>query len=183
MKMIDENKIYPFQTPVWGYTLRGELKNIDTYIKTIEAEEESVSKSNFGGFQTKDTLHLNPVFKSLTDNISKITTSITKEYTFVDPTILSLWGNVNYKHSYNGHHTHEGWLSGVFYLKTPKHSGRLVLTNPAIRSEHKLIRNSNYGITPSVGALIIFPSWLEHYVEPNLSDDTRISMSFNVGHA
>ena len=35
-------------------------------------------------------------------------------------------------------------------------------------------------VTPEVGKLIIFPSWLVHYVEPNLDDSDRISMAFNI---
>ena len=30
------------------------------------------------------------------------------------------------------------------------------------------------------GDMIIFPSWLEHYVSPNMSEDKRISISFNM---
>ena len=30
------------------------------------------------------------------------------------------------------------------------------------------------------GGLYIFPSWLEHYVSPNMSQDKRISISFNM---
>ena len=29
--------------------------------------------------------------------------------------------------------------------------------------------------------IYMFPSWIEHYVEPNRSDEDRISMAFNIG--
>jgi uncharacterized protein (TIGR02466 family) len=32
---------------------------------------------------------------------------------------------------------------------------------------------------PIAGRLIMFPSWLNHCVDPNQSDDIRISVSFN----
>ena len=32
---------------------------------------------------------------------------------------------------------------------------------------------------PEKGKLVLFPSWLEHYVEPNLTNEDRISMSFD----
>ena len=35
-------------------------------------------------------------------------------------------------------------------------------------------------IPPEAGTLIIFPSWLEHGVNQNLSDAERVSMSFNI---
>ncbi len=34
--------------------------------------------------------------------------------------------------------------------------------------------------TPVAGRLILFPSWLEHDVEANMSDHERISISFNM---
>ena len=36
-----------------------------------------------------------------------------------------------------------------------------------------------YGYTPKEGRVIMFPSWLMHCVEPNESNDIRISVSFN----
>jgi hypothetical protein len=35
-------------------------------------------------------------------------------------------------------------------------------------------------VDPAVGKLIIFPSWLVHYVEKNLDDSDRISLAFNI---
>jgi uncharacterized protein (TIGR02466 family) len=42
------------------------------------------------------------------------------------------------------------------------------------------MNSSVHTIPPEVGKLIIFPSWLDHGVNPNLSDTDRISMSFNI---
>ena len=36
-----------------------------------------------------------------------------------------------------------------------------------------------FGPTPKSNMLLIFPSWLEHKVETNLKNDSRISISFN----
>ncbi len=35
-------------------------------------------------------------------------------------------------------------------------------------------------IVPEAGTLVIFPSWLEHGVNQNLSDADRISIAFNI---
>jgi hypothetical protein len=29
--------------------------------------------------------------------------------------------------------------------------------------------------------MLLFPSWLDHGVEPNLSDEERVCLSFNLG--
>ena len=36
------------------------------------------------------------------------------------------------------------------------------------------------GIPPNKQELLIFPSWLKHSVMPNLSDEERITISFNL---
>ena len=41
-------------------------------------------------------------------------------------------------------------------------------------------QHSIYTVNPLNGQLIIFPSYLEHYVEPNLTQETRISISGNI---
>jgi len=41
----------------------------------------------------------------------------------------------------------------------------------------RLWREKSY--EPIAGRLIMFPAWLTHCVDPNQSDDTRISVSFN----
>ncbi len=34
---------------------------------------------------------------------------------------------------------------------------------------------------PSVGTIVFFPSWLLHGVEMNMSEEVRVSLSFNIG--
>jgi len=175
-----DNQIFLFSTPVWGFILNDQKYQSKDYIEAVELlenTESSIKKSNFGGYQTHDNLHLVPVFREFVSAIQKIASNCINY-----PLVMSeMWGNVNYKHCSNGAHIHSGALSGVFYLQAPKDCGRLILCNPAVRSDGHILRQPNYPIVPENLALILFPSWLEHYVESNLSDDMRISMSFNIG--
>ena len=41
----------------------------------------------------------------------------------------------------------------------------------------RLYRENQY--EPKAGRCIMFPSWVTHCVDPNKSDDLRISVSFN----
>ncbi|MGH8328789.1 MAG: putative 2OG-Fe(II) oxygenase [Steroidobacteraceae bacterium] len=34
-------------------------------------------------------------------------------------------------------------------------------------------------LKPSTGLLVLFPCWMEHYVEPHESDEPRICIAFN----
>jgi uncharacterized protein (TIGR02466 family) len=173
-----------FRTQIWGCVLTSEEIRLSTYLQAVQqlaTTDGGVRKSNFGGWQSHDKIHEMPVFKPLVRAILDFAAPILQPYTPQTPIIQSMWANLNFKHCYNGHHTHEGWLSGVFYLQVPPKSGRLIFTNPAIRSERHLLRDSNYPLTPVKLGCILFPSWLEHYVEPSQSDQPRISISFNIG--
>jgi uncharacterized protein (TIGR02466 family) len=173
-----ENQHNIFSTPIWGFVLNDQKYQSIDYIeaiKTIEKTEPSVKRSNFGGYQTHDNLHQVPVFKEFTSTLIHIAQKCLDRQV----KITEMWGNINYKNCYNGAHTHGGELSGVFYLKVPKNSGKLILCNPAVRSDGKFLRANNFAVEPDSLALIMFPSWLEHYVDPNLSEEERISLSFN----
>jgi len=174
-----------FHTPIWGYTLNSEkyaLPDYIEYVLNLEQQESSQSKSNAGGWQSRDNLHKEGIFRELVNGtLSNIATSILAEHSPKRIEIQSLWANVNYPNTCNLHHTHEGELSGVIYLQTPPSSGRLIFVNPAVRAYASIIKANNYAINPSPLACIIFPSWLEHYVESNLSSESRISLSFNIG--
>lgn len=174
-----------FQIPIWGFILNDQqYQTYDFVDRLLELEEKepSVRKSNFGGYQTRDNIHeTEGVLKEFTSALNNIANSILCSYTNKKVSITEMWGNINYKNCYNGAHTHSGLISGVYYCQVPENSGNLVLVNPAVRSDGHLLRLQNYVIKPERLALILFPSWLEHYVEPNQSDQERISISFNIG--
>lgn len=174
-----------FSTTIWGFVMNNQQYQLQDYIDYIiemAKKEPTVKKSNFGGWQSRDNIHeTEGIFRELTSSINSIANDILSQYGCESTEIKEMWANINSKYCYNGAHTHSGIISGVLYLQTPLKCGKLILVNPAIRSDGHFFRNSNYGIKPEKLACIMFPSWLEHYVEPNESDDLRISMSFNIG--
>jgi len=110
------------------------------------------------------------------------------------------WININQKGTLHFPHTHQGsTLSGVFYVKVPKAEK----VDPKDISKPAFIefldpRNDVTGyaegikelsqtltfrtallVEPKEGQLIIFPSWLKHWVYPNNEESERISISFN----
>jgi uncharacterized protein (TIGR02466 family) len=103
--------------------------------------------------------------------------------------IDSVWLNVNKPLSSNSPHRHEGLFSGVYYLNGTKDSGEIVFMspidcheltiNPEMYEKNNEFNSATWHEEPRAGKLIIFPSWLTHYVKPNLSDSDRISIAFN----
>jgi uncharacterized protein (TIGR02466 family) len=104
--------------------------------------------------------------------------------------IASCWGNINPPFAYNNTHTHPNCLwSGVYYIQVPKNSGKIYFVDPVkerIHLQGKFRDETSFLASPSIwyegipGRLIIFPSYLQHCVKQNRSNEDRISLSFNV---
>ena len=82
-------------------------------------------------------------------------------------------------------------FSGSFYVKVPKDSGSIVFRHPISNLMDSYWINDTvnfteftsctWKFTPNENDLLIFPSWLEHYVEPNMNKkEERISIAFNL---
>jgi hypothetical protein len=104
---------------------------------------------------------------------------------FFDPNGLSVdaWINVNGKGGANIYHTHcGGIMSGVLYLQSYG-TGEIVL-----KSERTVLNTYHpmwpyYGSAkyqPDDGDLLLFPSYLGHYVTANPIDKERINIAFDV---
>lgn len=90
---------------------------------------------------------------------------------------LHPWLNVNYYGGYNTLHNHSAKqpekyvniVSGVYYVKVPKDSGRIIFYE----------NGNEIPVSPVDNQLILFDNNLYHAVEPNLSEEVRISIAFN----
>jgi uncharacterized protein (TIGR02466 family) len=104
---------------------------------------------------------------------------------------LEGWINVNGPGDYNIPHYHPGntW-SGVYYIRTgsgvPNRpaSGRIEFIDPRTRCDSLgpkdgLRHSGSIWIAPVDGMLLIFPSYLEHYVHPYQGAGERITLAFN----
>ena len=102
------------------------------------------------------------------------------------------WANINPQYASNKIHDHANCLfSGVYYLKVPKDSGTLMFYDPrSAKTFYKPLVSTFTAYTADAiahaaeeGLMLIFPSWLKHGVEPNLSNEDRVSISFNYAFA
>ena len=132
-----------------------------------------------------------PVFQPLVNELFIMMRDIWKEeWLDREPLLGNMWANINPPGGYNAPHIHPNSLfSGVYYIKVPKESGNLVCNDPRpgvqlnmpVRKKgtppKELWRECH--LEPVEGRIIMFPFYLWHCVEPNLSNDIRISVSFN----
>jgi uncharacterized protein (TIGR02466 family) len=168
-----------------------------------ERDKNGINRSNFpglGGWHSHNALHKNEYFNPLVKIIDFVSRKISSQMGYSPDKFLkigTMWSIINPPGSANKAHIHPSshW-SGVYYVQTPESSGQIEFTDP--RTAHvmnqpdfaaakKRGRESwtkvNY--TPKPGKLIIFPSWLYHAVEPNLSvadgkSANRVIVSFNL---
>lgn len=186
--------IETFKSVIYRNKINFDNKKLLKYILNIKNKEKSRDVSNKGGWQSDD-LNLNEVIinsliKSFSPSILEFiqTLGYKSDKTFV----TNLWANVNGFKDFNLTHTHPGcFISGAYYIEVPKNSGNIVFHHPAEdmmspdwSSNQNIEYNSYNGLTywikPEPSYLYLFPSWLKHHVEPNLSNKNRVSISFNV---
>jgi uncharacterized protein (TIGR02466 family) len=170
--MIHEHKVELFSVPIWGFILENEKYHSIDYIEFFEELKNEI--------RIKKDLHKEHLFKELIENFTQIANEIAEFEQLPKLHISSMWGNVDYKDTPSEKFIHKGVLSGIFNLQTPAKCGRLVFVNPIMSDDKsQLIKKPNFFIDVSPLSCIFFPSWLEYYFEPNLSDDKRIFTSFD----
>jgi uncharacterized protein (TIGR02466 family) len=179
-----------FKTGILFKELNIDLKNLSNFCYFNNTKTRQLS--NVGGIQS-DSLDINlPIFFDLKNNIIEMANNIGKEiFNFNKELILTnLWFNINKGKDSNIAHMHAFCvLSGVFYVNADENCGDLVVLNPFnVTSfiKKKYFNNSNpynstdFSIPPKNNLLVMFPSWLVHYVKPNLSNTDRISFAFDL---
>ena len=105
------------------------------------------------------------------------------------------WINVNPPGAFNVPHAHPSFaLSGTYYVSIPSdsasiapdaHSGAFEFLDPRVNAAALSIEGATCFdpgviVKPKAGLLIIFPSYLRHWVYPNEEESERVSIAFNI---
>ena len=171
-------------------------KKLSKIILEKEKTEPSRNASNADGWQSSFSLHKDEKFLEILKEVGLCFQETIYEQTNykkgLDTLIEGMWANVNRYRDYNLAHAHgESEWSFVYYVKVPNNSGNLVLVDPRVRRQNSVVKefieNHDNPFThdifitiPEEGKLILFPGWLEHYVQSNASKQPRISISGNI---
>lgn len=181
-------------TPVWHL----DLPSIDPKLITEEAyrrrsEDVGQPPARSGGYNSQSIrpAMAYPETKRLITLIERLAQAPFEEFGFSHTCkIMNFWYNINGHRDYNVAHNHPtATLSAVYWSQTPQDCGDLVLHN---RVENDYIqmtwggnKDNNYNVSkikvnPVPGRLLLFPSWVYHSVDCNLSQEDRISLAFNL---
>ena len=182
-----------FPTPVYIADIKHPTLNqeLERDIVAWSKQDKGIVRTNVQGWHSTTNMHERPEFKKLVDMLYACQKTIyEQEYYKSEPVLGNMWANINPPGGSNRAHQHPNSLwSGVYWIKTPKNCGQLKIDDPRsvacmtrprqkdTKKPDRLWRETHY--EPVAGRCIMFPSWLMHCVDPNESNDIRISVSFN----
>ena len=185
------NKFNIFSTPIWQKKILDDEKNniLRNNILNRSKKEPSVQKTNIGGWQSND-IKDEKIFKDL---FSEIDNSIKSTELKIKTLIIrQAWCNVNRKNNWNIIHNHGQYnLSAIYFVQKPKDSGSLALRDPrailtaswggwADKIYDLTNENAVIYLNTTEKDLIIFPSFLDHFVSPSNTDEERISIAMDI---
>lgn len=171
-------------------------RGLEAAILAEEAGYSSVGRSNIGGWHSRpDFLSWRePAVSGLTQWLSlalrRIIDATAGANTFKGALSVSAWATICRSGTYHGPHSHpdSAW-SGAYYVNpgsdSPDHplSGVLEFLDPRAGVDAVTAPGDPYGepfrVWPQSGLLVIFPSWLYHWVHPYTGQTPRIAVSFN----
>lgn len=160
-------------------------------IKTLQGfNPDTTDTTNSGCWRTEEDLQdADWVYKEVIGLLDQAVVHYKKEdvifnrHNQVKKCKIHSWINVNKPYSRNVLHSHtQSHFSCVYYIQG-SNTGNLRLINPA-----NLLGNCNKSapfvrdliFSPSDGDLILWPAWVPHEVEPNMSSRERINMVFDI---
>lgn len=174
--------IHLFPTTVWETYLNLDLDELRREIYNFSKVTPTENLSNFGGYQGH-CFGYKPLTNAIKHNVPRC------DDQELGDLFISTWVNINNRGNYNSRHTHSNginFLSGVYYVTVPKNSGNIVFFDPksmifsSAPDGEYYRRSASEVCEPKENMLLLFPSWLEHEVEQNNTDEDRISISFNL---
>ena len=142
-------------------------------------------------WQTKSAnLHKQKEFKKFTELVISTSKEILDKlkYDVEDIVITDMWANVLKSGENHPAHTHSNnFLSGVYYLHSSQ-GASIMFRDPRPAADVITPRKKETNVTNASllryaskqNRAIFFPSWLQHWVEPNKSTNNRISIAWNI---
>ena len=170
--------------------------DLQALVVAEESEYASLGRSNIGGWHSRaDFLNrkepaVSALLTWLTWALRRMIAATAGPKAPSGPLSLSGWAAVCRAGAYHAPHSHpdSAW-SGVYYVDSGTEEpdrplgGVLEFLDPRAGVEAVTAPGDPYGepfrIRPAPGLLVVFPSWLYHWVHPYAGQTPRIAVSFN----
>ena len=180
-----------FPTIIYAEDFKLDTNQLAENIIQWSKEDPGVAKSNRNAWHSTTDMQNRPEYRPLIDELFKMVNQVFEEEFLTRGAALgNMWANINPPGGYNQPHVHPNAVfSGVYYVKAPPNSGQLVCSDPRPGIQ-TCMPNRKKGeppkhlwrdlhLQPKENRAIVFPAWLWHSVQPNKSNENRISVSFN----
>ena len=191
--------ILAFPTPVLARVMRGKQsfnERLRDIILKHADEDVGVGASNVGGWHSEPDLFTwpYPEVRELMQWVGKAIGRMARFTSDQEDAIGEFnavgWANVLGAGAYNIPHTHPDCMwSGVYYVdvgtkpESSPSSGMIEFIDPRTAVDNSSMPGDPFAgklsFDPEPGLMIIFPSWLYHYVHPYHGRGRRVSISFN----
>ena len=136
-----------------------------------------------------------PIFKDLVKALDKHVVAFAKDLAFdlADKKLKldSLWINILPEGGIHTAHIHpHSVISGTTYVAMPEGTSAIkfedprlamMMAAPARKADAREEMRQFIYVAPSAGEVLLWESWLRHEVPMNMSEEDRISVSFNFG--
>ena len=186
-----------FSTPVWTSKIddyQASNEKIYNYIKELQkTDQKGLIKSNIKGWHSSDfdlkNSNVVNFINLISPNINQVINDMDWNVKNQTVRITGMWAIINLGGASNSRHHHgNNDISAAYYVRAPKDCGEIVFYDPrpAPVFSHPISTASNSlnamvnSIKPVEGGLVLFPSYLDHSVNPNLSNKERVVISFNI---
>jgi uncharacterized protein (TIGR02466 family) len=165
-------------------------------ILELESKNPTAYHTNIGGWQSKFLDYYDsPPLEELPNLILSIhnAVKILKQkygikFDKKEQPDVEYWISVNRRGHRVNYHDHLGSkISGVFYLTTPKGGQNIVFCRESQKvtewfyplSEQNQYNHNSFEVNVKPGMLLLFPSYLKHYVNESQTDEPRVNIGFN----
>jgi uncharacterized protein (TIGR02466 family) len=191
MRSIEVNPI--FSSYVASMELHIDNEALKQYCLELREEDKGLEMSNVGGWQSSPIEHPYGEVEELLMEIKGAVKDLNDGLGFSPEGKISLtgyWVNINSKYNHNEIHVHPAsFYSAVYYVDAAPDQGNLIFFNLVQNladyfnknkvQDYNQFTSIRWTVVPKTGLLVIFPSYLLHFVQMNMSDKERISIAFN----
>lgn len=186
-------KIYEAEFPDFQSIKQKLLEDLEPHFQNLAPGNQYYdSNNNPLIYRTMPTLEKDPAFKEIIDFAEHHGKIYWKECNFtqrVEPYVLHMWSNKIPPGGFTPVHVHTPMpIAAAFYIHASDEMGVLEIENPLDTIEKLQPRDNvflpyhkTHKVNVKDGKLVLFPGWVRHFTPGNLSNETRIIVSFDIG--
>jgi len=165
----------------------GPIKYCLSQSKNIKQGGDNWHAKVYNTCGTRNLINI-PEFKNLNNWVFQEIVEYAKQLGFknIKLTPHDSWFNVYNKYDYQEFHDHgDSDISAVYFLESDEQNANLIFKSKEPSGfNHVFVKDNpytwkNFNVPPIAGRLVVFKSHMEHSVEQQLEDRTRITLAYN----